>query len=324
MSLVAVTDHPFPDLAIAREILEGAGHTLVEHHCRTGEEVAAACADADGLLNTYAPIPAATLRALRRCRAIARFGIGVDTIDLDVADELGITVTNVPDYCSGEVAAHTLALLLAVHRRIVQLDRDVHRGGWDVLAAGVIRRLDGSSLGLVGAGRIARAIATRAAAFGLRVLAYDPYLPDEAWPASVEQRTSLETLVADSDFLSLHVPAVAETYHLVDEALLRQMRPHAILINTARGALVDSEALVRALREGWIAGAGLDVVEREPLDPGHELREIDTVVLTPHVAFYSEESLRELQRKAAEELRSALAGVPPAYLVNDPARRIRS
>lgn len=324
MASVAVTDHPFPNLDIAREILEGAGHAVTEHRCRTAEDVAQACAPAEGVLNTYAPIPASTLRSLSHCRAIARFGIGVDTVDLKAADERGIMVTNVPDYCTGEVATHTLALLLAVHRRIVQLDRDIRQGSWNVFAAGTIRRLEGASLGLVGAGRIPRAVATRAAAFGLRALAYDPYLADDAWPAGIERRRSLEELVGESDFLSLHAPSVPETHHMVDEGVLGQMPAHAILINTARGALVASGALARALRDGRIAGAGLDVIEHEPLAEEHELRQIETVVLTPHAAFYSEESLRELQRKAAEQLRAALAGERPEYLVNHPARPIRS
>jgi D-3-phosphoglycerate dehydrogenase len=324
MALVAVTDHPFRDLAVAREILEAAGHTVSEHQCRTAEEVTRACSDAEGLLNTYTPLPAATLRALDRCRAIARFGIGVDTVDLDVASERGIAVTNVPDYCTGEVATHAVALLLAVHRRIAQLDRDVRRGGWDVHAAGEIRRLEGSRLGLVGAGRIPRAIAERVHGFGLTVGAFDPYVPVDAWPASIERQESLDEVARESDFLSLHAPAGPETRHMVGERLLSLMPSHAILINTARGTLVDSAALARALREGWIAGAGLDVLENEPLDREHELRAFDTVVFTPHVAFYSEASLRDLQRKAAEELRAALAGEGPRYLVNNPAGSLRS
>jgi len=324
MAAVAVTDHPFPDLAIAREVLEGAGHSVAEHQCRTAEEVVAACAGATGILNTYAPIPASAIEALPDCRAIARFGIGVDTIDLERANERGISVTNVPDYCTEEVATHTIALLLAVHRRIAQFDRDVRRGRWDVLGAGPIRRLGGARLGLVGAGRIPRAVATRAAALGLRVAAFDPYVADADWPAGVDRINSLEDLVAQSDFLSLHAPSLPKTRHLVGERLLRQMPSHAVLVNTARGALVDTDALALALREGWIAGAALDVVEQEPPVEGHELRSLETVVLTPHTAFYSEESLRELQRKAAEQLRAALAGERPAYLVNDPAGSVTS
>ena len=324
MALVAVTEHPFPSLSIAREILEAAGHTVIEHQCATPEQVVEMCRDAQGLLNTYLPLPATTLRSLTDCRAIARFGIGVDTVDLAVADELGITVTNVPDYCTGEVATHALALLLTVHRRVAQQDRNVRRGGWDAFAGGRIARLEGSRLGLVGAGRIPRAMAERAGGFGLRVAAYDPYVPADAWPAGIACETSLKQLASESDFLSVHAPATAETRHLVDEPLLRLMPGHAVLINTARGALVDTTALTRALREGWIAGAGLDVLEHEPLEAGHDLRELDNVVITPHAAYYSEESLRELQRKAAEQLRSALAGQRPRYLVNRPRTGVRS
>lgn len=315
MAAVAVTDHPFPNLEIARGILEGAGHSVTEHACRTGEEVAEACASADGVLNTYTPMPAATLDALTRCRAIARFGIGLDTIDLERAVERGIVVTNVPDYCTGEVATHTMALLLAVHRRVAQLDRDVRDGGWDPFAAGPMPRLEGATLGLIGAGRIPRAVATRAAAFGLRLAAHDPYVPGEAWPTGIERVTDLLELAAGSDFLSVHAPAVPETFHLVGDEVLRAMPAHAVLVNTARGALVDTAALVHALSEGWIAGAGIDVVEQEPLPADHELRRLPTVVVTPHAAFYSEASLEELQRKAAEQLRAALAGERPRYAV---------
>lgn len=315
MASIAVTDHPFPDLSIAREILEGAGHTVTEHDCRSAADVAAACADADGVLNTYAPMPAQTLDALPRCRAIARFGIGVDTIDLTRARERGILVTNVPDYCIDEVATHTLALLLAVHRRVAEMDRAVRGGGWDPFAAGPIHRLSGARLGLVGAGRIAREVARRATALGLRAGAFDPFVAADAWPEGIERHATLDALAAESDFLSLHAPSVPETRHLIDEAVLRQMPGHAVLVNTARGALVDTDALARALKEGWIAGAGLDVLEEEPPAPEHELRRLDTVLVTPHTAFYSEESLRELQGKAADQLRAALAGEQPAYLV---------
>jgi D-3-phosphoglycerate dehydrogenase len=316
MAIVAVTDHPFPDLTIAREVLEVAGHVVFEHRCRTADDVAAACAEAEGILNTYAPVPGSTIDALPRCRAIARFGIGVDTIDLDRATARGVVVTNVPDYCTDEVAAHTLALLLAVWRRIAQLDRHVREGLWDPFAAGSVPRLRGMRLGLVGAGRIPRAVAAVASALGLHVAAFDPYVPDEDWPPGVERREALDDLAAESDILSLHTPATPETRHIVNERLLRRMPRHAVLVNTARGPLVDTASLVRALREGWIAGAGLDVLEQEPPEAGADLLGIDAVVVTPHAAFYSEESLAELQRKAAEQLRAALAGERPVYLAN--------
>ena len=319
MATVAVTDHPFPHLEAACAVLEPAGHDVVEHDCSTAEEVARACADADGVLNTYAPMPAEVIDAMRRCRGIARFGIGVDTLDLERATARGIPVTNVPHYCTPEVAAHTVALLLATQRRVVQLNRRASDGTWDPFAAGPIQRSSDLQLGLIGMGKIPRAVAVAAAALGMRVAAFDPYVGDEDWPAGVGRRASLAELASESDVLSVHAPLTADTRHMIDAAVLEAMPAHAVLLNTARGGLVDTEALLDALRAGTIAGAGLDVLEQEPPEEHRDLLALDQVVVTPHVAFYSEASLVELQRKAAEQLRSMLAGERPTYLVNPAA-----
>jgi D-3-phosphoglycerate dehydrogenase len=301
---------------VERSILEPEGYRLDEHQCATAEQVEQACAGAVGVLNTYAPMPAAVIGSLESCRAIARYGVGVDTIDLEAATARGIPVTNVPDYCVEEVALHTVALLLAAHRRVARGDRLVRSGGWGALAPGPVRRLEGQLLGLVGCGRIPRSVAVKARALGLRVAAHDPFVDDEAWPAGVERYRDLGELAADADFLSVHAPLTPDTRHLVDERLLRRMPRHAVLVNTARGPLVDTAALERALAEGRIGGAALDVLEDEPPPPDLGLLGRDDVVLTAHQAFYSEEALRELQRKAAESLRDALAGRRPRYLVN--------
>jgi D-3-phosphoglycerate dehydrogenase / 2-oxoglutarate reductase len=313
---VAVTDHPFRDLDIERSILEPHGYRVAEHQCSTTDEVAEACADAVGVLNTYAPMTADVIGRLERCRAIGRYGVGVDTIDLEAATARGILVSNVPDYCVEEVALHTIALLLSAHRRVVQGDRLVRGGKWGALTAGPVRRLEGQLLGLIGCGRIPRAVAGKARALGLRVAAYDPFVPDDEWPEGVERYADLGELAADADFLSVHAPLTDETRHMVDEAVLRRMAEHAVLVNTARGPLVDTEALDRALAEGWIGGAALDVLEAEPPPPDLPLLRRDDLVVTAHQAFYSEEALRELQRKAAENLLDALAGRRPRYLVN--------
>jgi D-3-phosphoglycerate dehydrogenase / 2-oxoglutarate reductase len=304
---VAVTDHPFRDLDIERSILEPEGYRVEEHQCGTADEVAAACANAVGVLNTYAPMPAHVIGRLDSCRAIARYGVGLDTIDLDAARARGIAVSNVPDYCVEEVALHTIALLLAAHRRVVRGDRRVSAGEWGALGAGAIRRLEGQLLGLVGCGRIPRSVATKARPLGLRVASHDPYVSEDAWPAEIERYTELDALAADASFLSLHAPLTHETRHLVNEALLRRMPRHAVLINTARGPLVDTDALNRALAEGSIGGAALDVLEDEPPPAALPLLGHDDVIVTAHQAFYSDEALRELQRKAAQNLLDALA-----------------
>ena len=303
---VAVTDHPFRDLDIERSILEPHGYALEEHQCATAEQVAEACAGAIGVLNTYAPMPAEVIARLERCRAISRYGVGLDTIDLDAAGARGIAVSNVPDYCVEEVALHAIALLLAAHRRVVRGDRIVREGSWGALAAGPVRRLEGQLLGLVGLGRIPRAIVPKARALGLRVAAHDPYVTGEAWPEEVERYAELEDLAADADFISLHAPLTDDTRHLVDERVLDRMQPHAVLVNTARGGLVDTDALDRALAEGRLGGAALDVLETEPPPRDLSLLRHDDLIVTAHQAFYSEEALRELQRKAAQHLLVAL------------------
>jgi D-3-phosphoglycerate dehydrogenase len=251
-------------------------------------------------------MPAEAIGRLAQCRAIARYGVGVDTIDLDAATARGIRVSNVPDYCVEEVALHTIALLLAAHRRIVRGDRLVRGGGWGALGAGPVRRLEGQLLGLIGCGRIPRSVATKARALGLRVAAHDPFVAEIAWPDGVERYADLGDLAADADFLSVHAPLTEETRHLVDDRVLRRMPAHAVLVNTARGPLVDTAALDRALAEGRIGGAALDVLEAEPPAPDLPLLRHDDVIVTAHQAFYSEEALRDLQRKAAENLLGAL------------------
>src|SRR2546426_1152835 len=243
-------------------------------------------------------------------------GIGVDNVDVDAATARGIVVTNVPDYCVEEVSDHALALLLACARKVPFLDRRVRDGRWDVRDAAPMHRLSGRVLGLVGFGKIPRALAGKARALGLELLAFDPYVGAEEMTAHGVRKVTLEDLVAQADFVSVHAPLTAGTRGFIGEALLRAMKPTAYVINTARGPLVSQDALLRALREGWIAGAALDVLETEPPAAVDALRALDTLIVTPHVAFYSEESVQELQRKAAENVVSVLLGDAPRYPVN--------
>jgi D-3-phosphoglycerate dehydrogenase len=256
------------------------------------------------------------LRALPKCRIIARTGIGVDTVDLPVATELGILVTNVPDYCIDEVSDHALALILALTRKVMSATAAVKAGTWDVKVAVPIARHRGRTMGLVGFGRIPRALAPKAQALGFAVIAFDPYLPPEAGAPLGVRLVDFETLLRESDVVSIHAPLTEETRGLFGDREFGQMKPGAFLVNTSRGPLVQEAALIRALESGRLAGAGLDVLETEPPAPGNPLLRMPNVALTPHIGFYSEQSLVELQTKAAQEVRRALMGERPLNVVN--------
>jgi D-3-phosphoglycerate dehydrogenase len=317
MAVVAVTDHVFPDLEQERRILGAEGHELrFERNATTPDEVAAAVSGADAVLNCYATMPGDVIRSLQGCRIIARYGIGLDTVEMDAANEMGIVVTNVPDYCIDEVSDHALALALSLVRGIVLLDRRVRDGSWTPTDARPLHRISGRTFGLVGFGRIARALARKAAALGYAVVATDPFVPDDALRDAGVEPLPLAEVLARADVISLHVPLTETTHHLIGEDALAAMKPGAILVNTSRGPLVDTNSLRAALESGHLGGAGLDVLEVEPPSPDEPLLQRADVVVTPHAGFYSEESLRELQRKAAEQVVEVLAGRRPPYAVN--------
>lgn len=297
-----------PELAILR------GHAEVTTHQVNDEAgLAEICRDADGIITQYGNFTRTALAALARCRVIARYGVGVDTIDLAAATERGIAVANVPDYGTDEVSNHAIGLMLALHRGLGRYDRAVKAGTWEFRTSAPIPRLRGLTVGIVGFGRIGSMVADKLRPFGVRVLACDPYVA--AFPDWVES-ASLPALLQRADVVTLHCPLTAETQHLVGVVELARMKATAILVNTARGGIVDTEALTRTLRERRIGGAGIDVLEREPLPAGHPLAALDNVVLTPHAAFYSEGSLEELKRKVAQAVLDALQGRRPASVVN--------
>ena len=271
---------------------------------------------ADGVINCYSLLPREVIEGFERCRIIARYGVGIDTIDLAAATERGIVVTNVPDYCVGEVSDHALALLLALARRLPKLQRATSTGRWQSTDAKPVRRLSGQTLGLVGFGRIAREVARKAQALGLRVVAADPLVDAETMAAAGVERSELDDLLAEAELVSLHAPLTDETRHLIGERTLGLVKPTAYLVNTSRGGLVDTVALRRALAEGRLAGAGLDVLESEPPDEGDPLLSMENVIVTPHTSFYSEESLVEMRRKCTAQVIAVLAGRSPNYPVN--------
>jgi len=319
---VVIADYDYDDVAIERAIIESAGFELTAAHCKTENEVIEIARDAAALIAQYATISAAVIAQLRNCRVIARYGTGVDIVDVDAATRHNILVTNVPnDWCENEVADHAMALLLSLARKVGVYDRRTREGIWRWQVGQPIHRLRGRTLGLLSFGAIARAIAIRAAGFGMRITAHDPYLPAEAIGAAGAHAVSLDELVTESDCLVIQAPLTPQTHHLFDEAQLRRMKPTAILINTARGPIIDDRALHKALTQGWIAGAGLDDIEEEPSKvrdwrPDNPLFTLDNVIITPHAAYYSEEAIRTVREFAAEEVVRVLTGRPPMSPVN--------
>ncbi|HET6172732.1 MAG TPA: C-terminal binding protein [Gaiellales bacterium] len=315
---VLVTDYAWPSLEIERAILSEVDAELVVAESGEAAELVALAPGADAILTNWKRVPVEALDAADRCVVVARYGVGVDNIPVAHATRLGILVVNVPDFCVEEVSDHALALLLACARRIVTFARSTREGQWDLLGLGRgLPRLRGQRLGLVGFGNTARALVPKARGLGLEVAAYTPRLaPGHDPHTGVELTDDLAGLLASSDYVSLHAPATPETAGLIGEQALRGMKPSAYLINTSRGALVDEAALQRALTEGWIAGAALDVLGQEPPRPDHPLLALGNVIATPHAAFYSETAIAELETKAARNVAAVLRGEVPVNLVN--------
>jgi D-3-phosphoglycerate dehydrogenase len=314
--IVAVTDYVFPSLEPEQRVLAPLGVELRPAQCKSEAEIIDLAKQADAILNCYAKMTARVIQSLDRCKVIARYGIGVDNVDLAAATKARILVTNVPDYCIDEVSDHALALLLSLARRIVAADCAVKAGGWDVVAHAGIRRLRGQTLGLLGFGKIAKALAVKVRPLGMNILVYDPYLEPAVIAEHGADAVSFDRLLAEADVISIHVPLSAETRNLIGGRELARMKPVAFLINTSRGGIVDEQALAVALKENRLAGAALDVLSTEPPLEDHPLRQAPNIILTPHLAFYSRESLIELQTKAAEEVARALKGEPPRSPVN--------
>ena len=313
--LVAVADSVFPNLDLARAVVARAGAELRLSPQPTPEAIVTTARDADAVLVTYAKINADMIREMKKCKIISRFGIGVDNVDIEAATRQGIVVTKVPDYCIDEVSDHAMALLLSLVRKIPFSSARAHAGKWEMPAVTPIHRLRGTVLGLVGFGRIPQLVAPKAKAFGLRVVAYDPYVPQAVMDQVGVGCVEFAELLKISDYISIHSPLLPETHHLFSDDVFRQMKPGSLIVNTSRGPVVDEAALARALDAKLLAGAALDVLEQEP-PVSSPLFGRDNVILTPHTSFYSVESLEELQTKAAEEVVRVLSGQPPRNPVN--------
>jgi dihydroxy-acid dehydratase len=319
---VVIADYDFGNVDIEREIIERAGFEVVAKQCKSEGDVIAAARDAVGVITQYARVGARAVEAFTRCQVIARYGTGVDIVDVDAATQRGIQVTNAPnDWCADEVADHAITLWLAAVRKITQYDRATRHGEWHWQTGQPIHRMRGRVFGLLSFGTIARGIADRARGFGVELWVHDPYVDEDDIRRQGARPVSFDELVRGSDYLVIQAPLTPSTRGLFDEKVLRAMKPTAILVNTARGPIVPDAALHRALSEGWIAGAALDDIEEEPakvLDwqPTNPLFQLDNVIITPHAAYYSEEAIHAVREIAANEVVRVLTGQPPLSPVN--------
>ena len=313
---VLVTDYVWETLEPEKAILNQIGADLIVAEDESEATFVKYAPKVDAILTTWAKVSTTVIEAATRCQIIGRYGIGLDNIDVDTATQLGIAVTNVPTYCLEEVSDHTMALLLGLARKIPRLDQVVKNRGWDRNIGPQVFRLRGQRLGLIGFGKIAQLIVPKAKGFSLEIVAYTPRLTDEVATQHGVQRVDLDQLITTSDFISLNCPLTPETHHLINADRLQAMKPTAYLINTARGDIIDNDALYTALTEGWIAGAGLDVLPDEPPSPDFNLLGLDNAIITPHSAFWSEESIYDLQVTAAKEVTRVLSAEMPHSLMN--------
>ena len=320
---VLITDYDFGDLAVERSILEPIGAEVIGLQAKHEVDLFGHADDCDAIVNQYARVGAATIERMRRCKVIARYGVGVDIVDVDAATAHGIQVTNVRDYCPDEVADHALALWLSLVRKIEIYNRATHAGEWRWQSAAPVYRISGRTMGIVSFGPIGRAIASRAKAFGVRVLVYDPYVADEVFITHGVERAEKVGLLTESDYLMVQVPMTAATHHFLGPAEFEQMKPGVVIVNTGRGPTVDNKALYQALLSGRVSGAGLDDPEEEPAKRAawspaeNPLFSLPNVLVTPHSAYYSEESIRQARETAAWEVRRVLLGEPPLHAVNN-------
>ena len=313
---VLVTDYVWETLEPEKAILNQIGADLIVAEDESEATFVKYAPKVDAILTTWAKVSTTVIEAATRCQIIGRYGIGLDNIDVETATQLGIAVTNVPTYCLEEVSDHTMALLLGLARKIPRLDQVVKNRGWDRNIGPQVFRLRGQRLGLIGFGKIAQLIVPKAKGFSLEIVAYTPRLTDEVAAQHGVQRVDLDQLITTSDFISLNCPLTPETHHLINADRLQVMKPTAYLINTARGDIIDNDALYTALTEGWIAGAGLDVLPDEPPSPDFNLLGLDNAIITPHSAFWSEESIYDLQVTAAKEVTRVLSAEMPHSLMN--------
>ena len=321
MAKIVVTDYTFPALEIEESVLNPLGFELVSGQCKTPEALIALVSEADAVITQFAPVNASVIAAMQNAKVIVRYGIGVDNVDLEAARQRGIPVCNVPDYCIDEVADHTLAFMLSVTRQVLQNTLHIREGKWG-LATGLdqLRTMRDQTVGIVGFGRIGREVAARLAPFKSRRLVFDPVLNPETIREYGCEPVTLEELLAESDIVSLHCPSSAQTRKLLNAESIRAMKPGAIVINLARGDLIDTQALIAALQSGHLAAAALDVCDPEPIPADSPLRSMPNVITASHIASASPKSVRNLRLTAARIAAMAVNGEQLPNVVNGVAQ----
>ncbi len=313
---ILITDYAWATLEPEREVLSAIGTEFIVAETGTEIEFLKYAPDVDGILTNWAKVTTDVVKAAEKCQVIGRYGIGLDNIDVVTATSLGMVVFNVPTYCLEEVSDHAMALVLAMARKVPRLNNEVKNRSWDRNIGPQMYRIRGQKLGIIGFGKIGQLIVPKAKGFGMEVLAYSPSLTDTVAKVYGVKNVDFEELLTESDFITIHCPLVPETSNLINADALSKMKSTAYLINTARGGVVDHNALFHALQENWIAGAGLDVLSDEPPAADFALLDLDNVIITPHAAFWSDESINDLQISAARGVLEVLTGKIPDAIVN--------
>lgn len=313
---VVVTDCQFPNFDQEIKVIENQNGEFILKQCFSEDELIKVTAEADGILNQYAKITARVINSMKKCKVIVRYGIGIDTIDLSAATQAGIPVCNVPLYGIHEVSDHVIALLFSCIRNLLPMDALVKKNDWDYKLSRPVSRIQGKTIGFVGFGNIPKMISRKLKPWDLRMLTYDPFVSPEICLEFGVKKVSLDLMLKESDYISLHAPLTPETHHLFNYEKFKSMKQGTIFINTSRGAIVDEQGLLKALEEGWLGSAGLDVLEQEPPVSQNPLFELDNIILSPHMAWHSADSEVDLQRMAAEEVMRVLKGEKPASCLN--------
>lgn len=314
---VVVTDDRYNTYETEKEVLKSIDAEVIIKNCTTADQVADACKDADGVLVNLAPMPDEVINKLEKCKVIARYGVGYDNVSVEACTEKGIQAANVTDYCAEEVSDQAVALLMACTRKIARRDAQVREGKWNIGAADPVYRMEGKVFAFLGFGMIARCLYRKIKGMNFsKILVFDPFIDSDTIKAMGAEKGGWETVIKNADYISVHMPLNEKTRGIINSETFKMMKPSAIIVNTSRGPVIDEQALINALTTGQINSAGLDVHNKEPLEKDSPLMKIDNCVLTDHAGWYSEESMNELKRKAAENVRDVLLGRKAKYPVN--------